>query len=196
MSGLLVRLIEYLPDPLVIAGALLVGGFLVAHLAFHRRRAIRFLCFAAAFIAFSIIILAAGVLPAAPTPATTHFSRFIVISAFKVTWWLTGAWLLVNFFRAMVFLESQPSESRFVQDLFAGVVYIGAGLAIISYVFDMPVRGLLAASGIIAIILGLALQSTLGDVFSGVVLNISKPFHSGDWITVNGGLEGQIVETN
>lgn len=196
MNGPLVRLIDYLPDPLFVAGALLVGGFLVGHLVFRSRRSMRFLCFATAFIAFSIIIVAAGVLPAAPTPATAHVSRFVVISAFKVAWWLTGAWLLVNFFRAMVFLERQPSETRFVQDLFAGIVYISAGLAIISYVFDIPVRGLLAASGVIAIILGLALQSTLGDVFSGVVVNISKPFHAGDWITVDGGLEGQVVEIN
>jgi len=196
MHGLLVRLIAYLPDPLVIAGALLVGGFLVAHLAFSRRRAMRFLCLAAAFVAFTTIITVAGVLPAAPTPAAAHISRFIIISAFKIAWWITGAWLLVNFLRGIVFLESRPSETRFVQDLFAGVVYIGAGLAIISYVFGMPVRGLLAASGVIAIVLGLALQSTLGDVFSGIVVNISKPFHAGDWITVDGRLEGQVVETN
>ena len=39
-----------------------------------------------------------------------------------------------------------------------------------------------AASGVIAIVLGLALQSTLGDVFSGVVLNFAKPYRPGDWI--------------
>ena len=196
MNGPLVRLIAYLPDPLVIAGILLAGSFLVAQLAFRRRRAARFLCFVTAFIAFSVVIFVAGVVPTAPTPATPQLSRFIVVSAFKIAWWLTGAWLLVSFFRAVVFLEKRPSETQFIQDLFAGVVYIGACLAIISYVFDMPVRGLLAASGVIAIVLGLALQSTLGDVFSGIVLNISKPFRAGDWVSVDGRLEGQVVETN
>jgi len=60
----------------------------------------------------------------------------------------------------------------------------------------MPISGLLAASGVIAIVLGLALQSTLGDVFSGVVLNISKPYHPGDWVILDGGLEGRVIETN
>ena len=46
-------------------------------------------------------------------------------------------------------------------------------------------RRLLAASGVIAIVLGLALQSTLGDVFSGVVLNLAKPYHPGDWIILD-----------
>lgn len=39
----------------------------------------------------------------------------------------------------------------------------------IAYVFDLPIRGLLATSGAIAIILGLALQSTLSDVIDGLV---------------------------
>lgn len=196
MNGSLGHLTDYLPDPLFVAGALLVGGFLAAHLAFRKRRVIRFLWFVAVFLAFSILIVAAGVLPAAPTPTTIHLSRFVLVSAFKIVWWLTGAWLLVGFFRAMVFLEGQPRETRLMQDLFAGVVYIGAGIAVISYVFGIPVRGLLAASGVIAIVLGLALQNTLGDVFSGIVLNMSKPFRAGDWIAVDGGLEGRVVETN
>jgi hypothetical protein len=37
MNGALVRLIGYLPDPLVIAGGLLVRGFTGGHLAFRRR---------------------------------------------------------------------------------------------------------------------------------------------------------------
>jgi hypothetical protein len=60
----------------------------------------------------------------------------------------------------------------------------------------MPVTGLLAASGVIAIGLGLALQSTLGDLFSGVVLNLAKPYDPGDWVILDGGLEGRVIATN
>ncbi|MFL5286359.1 MAG: mechanosensitive ion channel domain-containing protein [Rhodopila sp.] len=104
--------------------------------------------------------------------------------------------LLVGAFRALVFFERQPTETRFLQDLFAAVAYTSAVLAIIAYVFGMPVSGLLAASGVIAIVLGLALQSTLGDLFSGFVLNLSKPYHVGDWITLDRWLTGQVVEAN
>jgi CRP-like cAMP-binding protein len=48
----------------------------------------------------------------------------------------------------------------------------------------------------LAIIIGLALQSSLADVFSGVVLNIERPYHIGDWIIIDDNLQGQIVETN
>ena len=85
---------------------------------------------------------------------------------------------------------------RFLQDLCAGLVYVAAVLGIVADVFDSTVSGLLAASGVVAIVLGLALQSTLGDLFSGVVLNMAKPYHPGDWVTVDGGVQGSVVETN
>jgi small-conductance mechanosensitive channel len=53
-----------------------------------------------------------------------------------------------------------------------------------------------ATSGIIAIVLGLALQSTLSDVFSGISLNIEKPFQIGDEILLEGGAEGQVIDIN
>jgi CRP-like cAMP-binding protein len=92
--------------------------------------------------------------------------------------------------------EHRPHEGKLVQDLLAGVIYLAAFFAIISYVFDLPIEGLLATSGAIAIIVGLALQSTLSDVFSGLVLNFSRPFRPGDWISIDGGAEGRVIEMN
>ena len=54
----------------------------------------------------------------------------------------------------------------------------------------------MATSGAVAIILGLALQSTLGDVFSGVVLSFSRPYRPGDWISLEGGTDGRVIEIN
>ncbi len=60
----------------------------------------------------------------------------------------------------------------------------------------MPVGGLLAAFGVIAILLDVALQSTLGDVFSGIVLNLAKPYHPGDRIILDSSTQGCVVETD
>jgi len=60
----------------------------------------------------------------------------------------------------------------------------------------VPVGTLVATSGVFAIILGLALQSTLSDVFSGIALNIGRPYTVGDWIVLHDGTEGRVVETN
>ena len=58
---------------------------------------------------------------------------------------------------------------------------------------QLPVKGLLATSGAMAIIVGLALQSTLADVFSGIILNTTKPYQLDDWISIDG-TEGKVIE--
>ena len=95
-----------------------------------------------------------------------------------------------NAFVVISVFKRQPRATRFLQNLFGGVIYVAAGLATVANVFDMPVGGLLAAFGVIAILLDVALQSTLGDVFSGIVLNVAKPYHPGDWIILDGGTQG------
>ena len=190
------RLIAQLPDPLAFAGAFLVAGFLATRLGFRDRPVGRFLCQFASFAGFSIMLGMAGVMPSEPTPAMDQKFTYVVISVFKIVWWLAASWLFVGFVRAVIVFRRQPRETRFLQDIVAGFIYIGAVVAIIAYVFDLPVGGLLAASGVIAIVLGLALQSTLGDVFSGIVLNLARPYHPGDWVILDGGLQGRVIETN
>jgi small-conductance mechanosensitive channel len=78
----------------------------------------------------------------------------------------------------------------------AALIYVAGAFAVVAEVFDPPVRGLLANSGAVAIILGLALQSSLADVFSGIVLNIERPYRTGDWIIVDDTIQGTVIETN
>ena len=44
--------------------------------------------------------------------------------------------------------------------------------------------------------LGLALQNTLGDVFSGLSLSVEKPYDVGDAILLEGGVEGEVIQIN
>ena len=106
-----------------------------------------------------------------------------------------AAWFLVGFLRVFVVTEHRPREGKLIQDLLAGLIYLAAVFAI-AYVFDRPIQGLLATSGAIAIIIGLALESTLSDVFSGIVLNFSRPYRPGDWISIDSGTDGRVIEMN
>lgn len=182
--------------PLVAAGAFLTAGFVVTRLALRDRPVGRFLCQLASFIGFTTMLLVAGVIPYQPTPTMDRTLSYMIVSGFKVIWWISASWLLVGFLRAALDFKRQPRETRFIQDLIAGLIYVSAFLAIIADVFDTPVQGLLAASGVLAIVLGLALQSTLSDVFSGVVLNLSRSYRPGDWLILEGGLQGRVIETN
>jgi hypothetical protein len=68
-------------------------------------------------------------------------------------------------------------------------------VAALGFVLELPVRGLVATSGALAIVLGLAIQSTLSDVFAGIVLNTTEPYSVGDWVMIDD-VEGKVVEMN
>jgi small-conductance mechanosensitive channel len=87
---------------------------------------------------------------------------------------------LVGILRAFVMVERRPREGKLLQDLVVGLIYVAAIFAIIADVLDLPIQGLLPTSGAVAIIGGLALQSTLSGVFSGVLLSVSRPYRPGD----------------
>ncbi len=144
MTAELIAFISRLPNALALAGFFLVVGFLVTRLAFREKPVARFLCQFTSFGGFTVMLLAAGVLPSEPTPREGPDLAFVVISTFKMVWWVAASWLFAGFFRAVLVFRRQPRETRFLQDLFVGVIYAAAGLAIVANVFDMPVGGLLA----------------------------------------------------
>jgi small-conductance mechanosensitive channel len=71
-----------------------------------------------------------------------------------------------------------------------------AFVGIVDTVFQQPISAFLATSGVMAIVLGLALQNTLADVFSGLAINIERPYMAGDWISVTDRVSGQVIEVN
>ena len=159
------RLLMFLERPLTLAGFVLVAGFVVTQLACRGRPVANLLCQLASFASFSAMLSVAAVSPFKPTADMGLTFNFVTVSVFKVVWWLAASWLLAGLVRAVLVFKRQPEETRFLQDLCAGLIYVGALLGIVADVFDVPISGLLAASGVIAIVLGLALQNTLGDVF-------------------------------
>jgi len=183
-------------DPLVVAFGLMVLGGLTAHFLLKNHPLARAITRVITLILLTVVLVNAGIVPYHPLKSTGSPFLDVVHGALKVAWWLWAAWFLVGFLRAFVIVEHRPREGKLLQDLLAGLIYLAAVFAIIAYVFDLPIQGLLATSGAVAIILGLALQSTLGDVFSGVVLSFSRPYRPGDWVSIEGGTDGRVIEMN
>ena len=183
-------------DPLLLAGTVIVAGFVGARYGRRRGPLAHFIVQLLVFVILTGLLLAGDVTPYRPGITIGSEPRRLVVGALEAIWWLGAAWLAAGFLRAFVVLGRQPRESKLVQDLLAGLIYLVATFAIIAYVFDLPVKGLLATSGALAIIIGLALQSSLGDVFSGIVLNIEHPYRVGDWIILDDTLQGKVIETN
>jgi small-conductance mechanosensitive channel len=71
-----------------------------------------------------------------------------------------------------------------------------AGL-VVTEVFQIRLTSLLATSAVLSIVLGLALQETLGNLFAGVALQFDKPYNIGDWVEIESGgakWRGQVFE--
>ncbi len=184
------------PDVLLVIVVMFAAGTAVSHLLFRRSPMARAIARVGFLILLTIALLYAGIVPYQPLQSTGVPWHDAAHAVLKIAWWLWMAWFLVGFLRAFVIVERRPREGKLLQDLLAGLIYLAALLGIVSYVFDLPIQGLLATSGVIAIILGLALQSSLGDVFSGIVLSFSRPYRPGDWISIDGGTDGRVIEMN
>jgi small-conductance mechanosensitive channel len=118
----------------------------------------------------------------------------IASQVLEVAWWLLGARLGIMILD-VIFMRRSWHHERLFQELLGAVVFLAATVAAIAYVLHVPVGGLIATSGAMAIVIGLAVQSTLSDVFSGLVINTTEPYQPGDWISVDG-VEGKVVEMN
>jgi small-conductance mechanosensitive channel len=92
--------------------------------------------------------------------------------------------------------DNAPHARRLFADLASVLVYVVALVGIMDTVFKQPISTVLATSGVLAIVLGLALQNTLSDVLAGLALNMERPFAAGDWITVTDQANGQVIEIN
>src|SRR5262252_7943292 len=182
-------------DPLVVMLGLFVLGGLATFIFFKGHPIGRAVVRVITLIVLTVALVRADVVPYQPLELTGSPFRDAV-AILKIAWWVLAGWFLVGVMRAVIVFQRSPREAKLVQDLLAGLIYLAAVFAIVSYVFDLPIQGLLATSGVAAIILGLALQSTLGDVFSGIVLSFSRPYRPGDWISIEGGTDGRVIELN
>ncbi|QJI36962.1 MULTISPECIES: mechanosensitive ion channel domain-containing protein [unclassified Pseudomonas] len=144
------------------------------------------------FAVFSAVLFNEGMNPMQVAPYGDNVALHLAATAFQIGWWLFAARTLTVLLGA-VMMQRVGHTGRLLQDLVGAVIFLIAIIAAMAYVLDLPVKGVLATSGAVAIIVGLALQSTLSDVFSGIVLNTTKPYQLDDWISIDG-TEGRVID--
>lgn len=106
--------------------------------------------------------------------------------------------LLALFWAAVVFVKT----ARIIafEYLFLGSMKVGVPLLLVNLftlilslvlfawaatdIFGFQISSVIATSAIVSVVLGLALQETLGNLFAGVALQFDKPYEIGDWIEV------------
>lgn len=75
-------------------------------------------------------------------------------------------------------------------------VFIIAGFMSVHFVLEKPIGALMATSGLVTLIIGLAIRDMIADFFSGLALNFERPYSIGDWIELEPGLVGKVTELN
>lgn len=178
--------------PLSLSALLLVIDALLWHLAPIPHRVTRIGLRLALFLIFSAVIINAGVSPLqAPLFADDRVAQ-LGATALGILWWLYAARVLTEVI-GLVLMRRIGHSGRLLQDVIGALVFLVAVVAAAGYVLELPVKGLLATSGVVAIVVGLALQSTLSDVFSGIVLNTTKPYQVDDFVVIDG-VEGKVLD--
>src|ERR1041385_644225 len=61
--------------------------------------------------------------------------------------------------------------------------------------YEKSFNSLLFTSGFAAVILGLAMQDTVGNIIAGMALQLSKPYDHGDWLVVDN-RHAEVIEVN
>jgi small-conductance mechanosensitive channel len=114
--------------------------------------------------------------------------------------WVFGLHAALSFLNAALFGAADRESWRarvppLARDLVRLLlVLLGAALAL-STVWGTNLGALVAALGVGSVVLGLALQDPLGNLYSGVILLFEQPFVVGDWLRV-GDTVGQVVGVN
>ncbi|QRY64902.1 mechanosensitive ion channel family protein (plasmid) [Ensifer sp. PDNC004] len=187
---------EHLPLPLILINLLGAAGIVVWLLQGRRRLMARLIVQILFFSIMTAVLLLAGMMPHRGDDQHLQGAAAFLATSARVLWWTHLAWSLVGFVRLYIVLDRRPQEARLLQDLIVAAVYLGVALSILGFVFKAPIGTLVATSGVVAIIFGLALQNTLGDVFSGIALTLGRPFAIGDWVALGDGTEGRVIENN
>lgn len=84
-----------------------------------------------------------------------------------------------------------------IVNLFSLLLSIGIAGWFATEIFGIRLAPVLATSAVFSLILGLALQDTIGNLFAGVALQLDKPYEIGDWIEIVQGSQtyvGQVEE--
>jgi small-conductance mechanosensitive channel len=102
--------------------------------------------------------------------------------------------LVFGIVNALVVLAINPWRADRVPERFPSIVQDALIIALFALASSLFLQErVLATTAAGAVILGFALQDTLGNLFAGLAIQIEKPFRVGHWVTI-GGQNGLVSE--
>ena len=138
--------------------------------------------------------------------ASIHFTFFLMEYTGRVPTFVQVLLTLVSVYVAIgvvsIFLEvhywrRHPDRQipAVVRDSGTAILYFIIVIWLLGSFFDVNLTSLLTTSAVFSLIIGLALQDTLGNLFAGLAIQIDNPFSIGDWVLIEGS-ECKVIEIN
>src|SRR6266481_871287 len=93
--------------------------------------------------------------------------------------------------------KRQTLIPHFLREVIGGLIFLVALLLVLSYGYhaETQLKGLLAGSGVVAIIVGFAGQNLFAGIIGGVSIQLNRPYKVGDWLQV-GERFAEVMEIN
>src|SRR6266481_4280076 len=93
--------------------------------------------------------------------------------------------------------KRQTPIPHFLREVAGGIIFLIVLLFVLSYGYhaETQLKGLLAGSGVVAIILGFAGQNLFAGIIGGISIQINRPYKVGDWLKV-GDTYAEVREIN
>jgi small-conductance mechanosensitive channel/CRP-like cAMP-binding protein len=115
----------------------------------------------------------------------------------RLAWLAALSWLILRLLDTIVFevfLRGARIPSL-LREILIGLLFALGLVLSVQWLFRVQVAPILATSAVLSIIVGLALQETLSNLFAGISLNLEGAFTLGDWVKVQDHV-GQVREIN
>ena len=104
--------------------------------------------------------------------------------------------LLRRFYWQKWFKRRHEAEApKFLQQIFSFAAFTVACVLVAKWGYGAQVDAFLTGSGIVAVVVGFAMQETLANIVSGIALQIGKPFKVSDWLIVDN-IRAEVIEVN
>ncbi|HNM06173.1 MAG TPA: ABC transporter substrate-binding protein, partial [Leptospiraceae bacterium] len=122
----------------------------------------------------------------------------LVLNIFDLIWWIVPAIVLTQAIERFLWrpleIKTEHKIPTVVRRFLNFLIYLLTFFGIVAFVYDQKITSLLATSGVVAMIIGLAIQVNIANVFSGIAINMERPFRVGDWIKIGTMDEGRVVD--
>jgi len=182
---------------LLLVGASLILFFIVT-IVYNRRKAKGGAIVAPQIMRFLII----------PSTTVYLFCRFILglprehisIKVTETILVLAAVSFIIGVLNHLVFsehniLDKKKSIPKLGRDLIHIILLLLSSMIVVSTIWGFDIGNMLTAFGLGSLVVGLALQEPLGNLFQGVSLLLANPFQKGDWVQI-GSEQGKVREFN